>query len=202
MIEIIPGLRYYPGYLDTAAQTALADTLRTVVAAAPLFTPTMPRTGKPFSVRVTNCGPLGWVSDRGGYRYQPTHPVAATPWPAIPAVVQAAWDALCEWPQAPEACLVNWYEPSARMGLHQDRDEDAKDAPILSLSLGDSCLFRYGGTVRTDRTRSFTLSSGDALVIGGAARAIFHGVDRINPGTSALLPNGGRINLTVRRVTR
>ena len=119
----------------------------------------------------------------------------------MPPAVTDAWRALCHWPQEPEACLVNWYETSARMGLHQDRDEAALDAPILSLSLGSRCLFRYGGTSRRDATRSFTLSSGDALVIGGPARMIFHGVDRIVPNTSGLLPNGGRINLTVRRVT-
>lgn len=201
MIEIIPGLQYVPGYLDQPAQEALVAALRTIVAGAPLFVPTMPRTGKPFSVRMTNCGPLGWVSDRDGYRYQAIHPANGKLWPAMPAVVTDAWRALCGWPQEPEACLVNWYEASARMGLHQDRDEEALEAPILSLSLGSRCLFRYGGTSRRDPTRSFMLSSGDALVIGGPARMIFHGVDRIVPNTSSLLPSGGRINLTVRRVT-
>lgn len=198
--EIVPGLRYYPGYLTAAAQSALVENLRGILAEAPLFAPTMPRTGKPFSVRMTNCGPLGWVSDRAGYRYQPEHPVTGKRWPAMPAIVLAAWNELCAGAPPPEACLVNWYDRSARMGLHQDRDEDARDAPILSLSLGDTALFRYGGLSRRDPTRSFRLSSGDALVIGGAARMIFHGVDRIEPGASDLLPNGGRINLTVRRV--
>lgn len=201
MIEPTPGLRHHPGFLDEAAQRTLLDALREILADAPLFTPQMPRTGKPFSVRMTNCGPLGWVSDRdGGYRYQPTHPETGRPWPAMPPVVLAAWRDLCGWPGEPEACLVNWYDRQARMGLHQDRDEDARDAPILSLSLGATALFRYGGLSRRDRTRSFKLRSGDALVIGGAARMIFHGVDRIEPAASGLLPDGGRVNLTVRRV--
>jgi len=90
----------------------------------------------------------------------------------------------------------------AKMGLHQDRDEADFSAPVVSLSLGDSCLFRVGGTKRSDPTRSFRLRSGDALVLGGGARLAFHGVDRIEPGTSTLLPEGGRINLTLRRVTK
>ena len=202
MIEIVPGLRLIPGYLDHDAQRALLSDMRHALEDAPLFTPTMPRTGTPFSVRMTNCGPLGWVSDKaGGYRYQATHPETGRRWPEMPAIVRAAWDALCDWPQPPEACLVNWYAAGARMALHQDRDEPARDAPILSLSLGDRCLFRYGGLSRRDPTRSFKLASGDALVIGGPARMIFHGVDRIEANTSPLLPNGGRLNLTVRRVT-
>ncbi len=203
MIEIIPGLMHFPGYFDADAQRTLLDDLRAVLLNAPLFTPTMPRTGKPFSVRMTNCGPLGWVSDRdGGYRYQATHPDTGAPWPEMPKIVADAWAALCEGAPVPEACLVNWYEDAARMGLHQDRDEAAVDVPILSLSLGDTCLFRYGGLSRRDSTKSFRLMSGDALVIGGPARMIFHGVDRVEAGTSILLSKGGRINLTVRRVTR
>jgi alkylated DNA repair protein (DNA oxidative demethylase) len=114
----------------------------------------------------------------------------------------AAWRALARYPHVPQACLVNFYGPTAKMGLHQDRDEDDVAAPVLSLSLGDTCLFRVGGTKRSDPTRSFRLASGDALVLGGDARLAFHGVDRIMPGTSTLLPEGGRINLTLRRVTR
>ena len=201
-VEIIPGLRLYPAYWDVDGQRALLLTIRDVIAAAPLFTPKMPRTGKPFSVRMTNCGPLGWVSDMGGYRYQPTHPDTGGLWPAIPDALLQAWDVLTGWPRPPEACLVNVYAETARMGLHQDRDEEALDAPILSVSLGATCLFRYGGMGRRDPTRSFRLRSGDALVMGGPARMIFHGVDRVEPGTSDLLPEGGRINLTLRRVTR
>ena len=202
-VELAPGLVLHPGWFDATAQRALVATLRNVVAQAPLFTPVMPRTGKPFSVRMTNCGPLGWMSDRdGGYRYTSDHPVTHRPWPAMPDALVDAWDALCRWPDPPEACLVNFYEAKARMGLHQDRDEAAVEAPILSVSLGDTCLFRYGGPSRRDPTKSIRLNSGDALIIGGAARMIFHGVDRIEPGTSMLLNEGGRINLTMRRVNR
>lgn len=196
----VHGLELRPGYLDRAAQEALLAAVREAIRQAPLFTPTMPQTGKPFSVRMTNCGPLGWVSDAGGYRYQPSHPETGRPWPPMPDVAMQAWRDLAGYAAAPEACLINVYAPAARMGLHQDRDEQDFSAPVLSLSLGDTCLFRIGGTGRSDPTRSFRLASGDAIVLGGEARLAFHGVDRIIPGTSTLLPEGGRINLTLRRV--
>lgn len=202
MIELAPGLRHFPEFLDRAGQEQLVEDLRAVVAAAPLFTPRMPRTGKPFSVRMTNCGPLGWVSDAdGGYRYQATHPVTGAPWPAIPALAASAW-AASGYSHPPEACLVNFYGAGARMGLHQDRDEADFDAPVASISLGDTCLFRFGGSERGAPTRSVRLHSGDLVLIGGASRLCFHGVDRIMSGSSTLLAGGGRINLTLRRVTK
>ena len=155
-----------------------------------------------MSVRMSNCGPLGWYSDEAGYRYQPTHPETGQPWPPMPDILLRAWDELARYPHRPEACLINFYAATAKMGLHQDRDEQDFDAPVVSLSLGDACLFRIGGTRRSDPTHSLRLSSGDALVLGGDARLAFHGVDRIYPGTSRLLSEGGRINLTLRRVTR
>jgi len=198
----VDGLRIVPGYLDRAAQAAMRDALQDVFARAPLYTPRMPKTGKPMSVRMTNCGPLGWVTDaERGYRYQATHPETGVPWPPMPAALLAAWRELADYDHAPEACLINLYGPDAKMGLHQDSDEEDFDAPVVSLSLGDTCLFRIGGTKRSDPTRSIRLASGDAVVLGGAARLAFHGVDRIMPGTSTLLPEGGRINLTLRRVT-
>ena len=200
-IELAPGLRYVPGYLDRAAQTALLDNLRIVLRAAPLFRPTMPRSGTPLSVRMSNCGELGWVSDRRGYRYAPVHPKTGGVWPPIPPSVLQAWRELAGYGHAPEACLVNYYAAGAKMGLHQDRDEEGFVAPVLSLSLGDTALFRFGGTERRGPTKSVKLESGDALVIGGAARLAFHGVDRILAGSSTLLAEGGRFNLTVRRVT-
>ena len=198
----LDGLRILPGYFDRPAQEALLAAVREVLRRAPLFTPRMPRSGKPMSVRMSNCGPLGWVTDERGYRYQPTHPETGVPWPPMPDIALAAWAALARYPHPPEACLVNFYGPAARMGLHQDRDEDDFSAPVVSFSLGDTCLFRVGGSKRSDLTRSLRLDSGDALVLGGEARLAFHGVDRIMPGTSTLLPEGGRINLTLRRVTR
>ena len=196
------GLRVIPGYLDRRRQEELLAALREVMARAPVYTPRMPKSGRPLSVRMTNCGPLGWMTDAGGYRYQRHHPETGDPWPPIPDILLAAWRDLSFYPHAPEACLVNVYGPAARMGLHQDRDEEDMTAPVVSLSLGDTCLFRVGGLERNDPTRALRLTSGDAVVLGGDARLAFHGVDRIIAGTSTLLQEGGRINLTLRRVTR
>jgi alkylated DNA repair protein (DNA oxidative demethylase) len=201
MLVLPKGIRHIPAYLSGAQQEALVDAIRLVVEEAPLFTPAMPRTGKEMSVRMTNCGPLGWVTDReGGYRYQSTHPVTGRPWPEMPEMLIDIWRDLSASDLLPEACLVNYYAPDARMGLHQDRDERELTAPVLSVSLGDACLFRVGGTRREDRTVSFRLESGDVVLIGGESRLAFHGVDRLYPGTSALLRKPGRINLTLRRV--
>ena len=198
----MPGVTLTPGYLDRAAQHELLAAVRAVVAAAPLYLPRMPRSGKPMSVRMTNCGPLGWVTDaERGYRYQATHPETGAAWPPIPEILLAAWRALGGYPHPPQACLVNFYAADARLGLHQDKDEQDFAAPVVSLSLGDTCLFRVGGLKRSDPTRSLRLASGDAVVLGGEGRLVFHGVDRILPGTSTLLAEGGRINLTLRRVT-
>jgi alkylated DNA repair protein (DNA oxidative demethylase) len=203
MLVLPRGVRHIPGFLDAAAQAALVEDIRTVVAEAPLFVPRMPRTGKPMSVRMTNCGRLGWVTDREhGYRYQERHPVTGRPWPAIPDRLYDLWRENSGYPHPPEACLVNYYDEGARMGLHQDRDEQDLAAPVVSVSLGDSCLFRVGEASRGGTTVSFRLESGDIVVLGGEGRLCFHGVDRIYPATSALLKHGGRINLTLRRVTR
>jgi DNA oxidative demethylase len=203
----INGAQFYPGYLDRNAQTAMLSALRDVFAVAPLFTPRMPRSGRPFSVRMSNCGVLGWISDEKGYRYEPVHPETGRPWPSLPQSLASLWDDVSGYPYPPEACLINFYSAEAKMGLHQDRDEADFAAPVVSLSLGDSCLFRMGGGKRSDPTRSIRLNSGDVVVLGGAARLSFHGVDRIYPGTSTLLTEGGltgggRINLTMRRVTQ
>jgi len=199
--HLLSGFRVMPGYLDRAAQEALLAALREVLANAPFYTPRMPKTGKPMSVRMTNCGPLGWVTDEAGYRYQAEHPETGRPWPPMPQIVLKAWQTLAAYPHPPESCLINYYGAAAKMGLHQDRDECDFAAPVVSLSLGDTCLFRIGGGKRGDPTRTIRLASGDALVLGGDARLAFHGVDRILPGSSTLLPQGGRINLTLRRVT-
>jgi alkylated DNA repair protein (DNA oxidative demethylase) len=200
---IAPGVTLTPGYLDRAAQHELLAAVRAVIAAAPLYVPRMPRSGKPMSVRMTNCGALGWVTDaERGYRYQATHPETGASWPPIPDVLLEAWRQLGGYPHPPQACLVNFYAADARLGLHQDKDEQDFAAPVVSLSLGDACLFRVGGQKRNDPTRSIRLASGDVVVLGGEGRLAFHGVDRILPGTSTLLAEGGRINLTLRRVTK
>lgn len=199
-VELSPGILYVADYLDRPGQVALLGEVRAVLAQAPLFQPTMPRTGAPLSVRMSNCGPLGWTADRDGYRYVARHPETGRSWPPMPSLAMRAWEALSAFPQPPDACLVNYYAAGARMGLHQDRDEEGFDAPVLSLSLGDTCVFRFGGTERRGPTRSIKLRSGDALVLGGPARLAFHGVDRLLVGSSNLLAEGGRLNLTLRRV--
>lgn len=200
-ITLQSGLRYLPGRLSRQEQEDLVKIIRQVVAEAPLYVPVMPGSGRPMSVRMTNCGPLGWVTDKErGYRYQATHPVTGLPWPAIPQVLLDLWRDISGHPKDPEACLVNFYADDAKMGLHQDRDEADFSAPVLSISLGNTCLFRIGGLARTDRTKSLKLESGDVFLLGGEGRLCFHGVDRIYPGTSTLLKSGGRINLTLRRV--
>jgi DNA oxidative demethylase len=202
-LEISKGMRLYKGWFDADGQADLLAILRKAVAEAPLFTPEMPKTGKPFSVRMTNMGSLGWVTDKvGGYRYQATHPVTGEAWPAIPEVLMKLWTDVANYPHPPEACLVNFYNTDAKMGLHQDRDEKDFTAPVVSVSLGDTALFRWGGTTRGGKTQSVKLDSGDVLVMGGESRLCFHGVDRVYGGTSMLLKDGGRINLTMRRVTK
>jgi alkylated DNA repair protein (DNA oxidative demethylase) len=202
MRSLPQGIRHIPGFLNREKQEAMVENIRAIVAEAPLFVPAMPKTGKPLSVRMTNCGALGWVTDRErGYRYQPAHPVTGKPWPPMPAVLLDIWRAVSGSSKEPEACLVNFYSGDARMGLHQDRDEQDLETAVVSISLGDSCLFRVGGRERRDKTLSFKLSSGDVVVLGGEGRLAFHGVDKIYPNTSTLLKNGGRINLTLRRVT-
>lgn len=201
------GLRLVPGRLDrNACESILADIVE-IIDAAPLYRPVMPKSGRPFSVEMTNCGSLGWISDRDGYRYSARHPVTGKPWPRIPESVLSLWRELTDYPAEPEACLVNYYEPGARMGLHRDEDEADFTAPILSVSLGDTAKFRIGGPERKGSTRSFPLASGAVLVLGGASRCFYHGIDRLLPGTSTLLaawpqhfPAGGRLNLTLRRV--
>lgn len=196
------GLVYHPGLIDRDGQAALVAIVESLAVEAPPFTPVMPRTGRPFSVRMTNFGPLGWVSDRAGYRYQREHPETARPWPTIPDIVLDIWRRVSRYPHDPEACLVNVYRESAKMGLHRDEDEEDLSAPVVSISLGDTAIFRVGGTARGGPTKSFKLSSGDVLVLGGDSRLAYHGIDRILPGTSTLVPGGGRINLTLRRVTK
>ncbi len=195
----IRGFRHYPGWLVPGEQAALVEDLRAVVAAAPLFSPMTPY-GRPMSVRMTSAGRFGWVADRRGYRYSETHPAGGA-WPAIPEAVLDIWRAVSGSDRSPECCLMNFYAEGARMGLHQDRDEADFSQPVVSISLGDDGLFRIGSETRGGKTQSLWLRSGDVLVMGGSARLLYHGIDRIAPGTSTLLPQGGRINLTLRVVT-
>ncbi len=194
----IKGVRLWPGWLDRAAQEAMVADIRDVVAAAPLTAPVTPG-GRPMSVRMTAAGRLGWITDRRGYRYAPQHPQGMD-WPPIPASVLVVWRALTGLARDPDCCLVNFYGEGARMGLHQDRDEGDFSFPVLSISLGDEALFRIGGVERSQPTQSVWLRSGDVLLMGGPARLAWHGIDRLRPGSSTLLPKGGRLNLTLRVV--
>jgi alkylated DNA repair protein (DNA oxidative demethylase) len=197
----IMGVRLLPGLLDRPAQEAMVEAVRGVIRAAPLIRP-VTAWGKPMSVCMTSAGRLGWVIDRGRYRYSPSHPETGKPWPPIPDCVLAVWRAVSGWPEDPDSCLVNWYGESARMGLHRDADEGEEGfaAAIVSISLGDPARFRIGGLDRKGPTESVILRSGDVVVIGGRARLAYHGIDRVMFGEGDLLPGGGRINLTLRVV--
>lgn len=197
------GISLYPGFLDEAAQASLVAELTAALQAEKPYRPLMPRTGKPWSIHQMNFGELGWVSRADSYGYALTNPGNGRKWPAIPAALLALWGLVAHYPAPPECCLVNLYDtPKSRMGLHRDEDEEALDAPVVSLSLGDTCTFRVGGFARGDKSKSFRLASGDVLVIGGPSRLRYHGVDRVSFGSSRLVPGGGRINLTLRRVTK
>ncbi|MCA0042093.1 alpha-ketoglutarate-dependent dioxygenase AlkB family protein [Celeribacter litoreus] len=193
------GMSLYDGFLSLEAQEQMVKDLREVVRAAPLFSPITP-SGKAMSVRMTSAGRYGWVSDRKGYRYSETHPDGG-PWPAIPQSVLNVWEKVSGASRSPECCLVNFYDETAKMGMHQDRDEQDFSQPVLSISLGDDALFRVGNLTRGGKTESVWLRSGDVLVMGGEARRLYHGIDRVKPNSSTLLPKGGRINLTLRVVT-
>jgi len=197
------GFVHMPGYFDPRSQAELLREVEEITRRAPFYTPTMPKSGKPLSVKMTNAGSLGWVTDKeGGYRYQPVHPVTGQPWPAIPDLLLRLWEDVAHYPALPEACLINFYGAGAKLGSHVDTDEEDTRAPVVSISLGDDAVFHIGGHKRADPKTRMILRSGDVVVLGGDARLAYHGVDRICPGTSSLIPGGGRINLTLRRVTK
>jgi DNA oxidative demethylase len=196
----LPGFKLLPGAVGEAAQRQLTDEVAALAAEAPPYRPITPG-GKPMSVAMTNLGPLGWITDARGYRYETVHPVTGRPWPPIPALLTTLWAKLCDPAVPPDCCLVNFYDTGSKMGLHRDFDEADFRFPVLSISLGDTALFRLGGLKRTDPTGQIRLASGDVVVLGGEARRAYHGVDRIIPGSSRLIAGGGRINLTLRRAT-
>lgn len=192
------GFELYEQALDGSQQSSLVAELRELTMKTPMVQPVTPG-GKRMSVRMTSLGRVGWVTDRTGYRYEPTHP-NGLPWPTIPASVLEIWQRVTGLGRQPDCCLLNYYSENAKMGLHQDNDEGDFDWPVVSASLGDEALFRMGGPRRGGKTRSVWLRSGDVLVMGGEARLAYHGIDRIKFGTSPLLPKKGRLNLTLRVV--
>jgi DNA oxidative demethylase len=198
-LTIAPDIFLWRGKFSPLQQRQLLDDVTERLKQAPLYRPVMPSTGKSFSVEESNFGALGWVADKTGYRYQPLHPVTGAPWPAIPPALLDLWDEI-NAPPPPDCCLVNLYRAGAKMGLHQDRDEKDVSAAVIGVSLGDEALFRIGGPARGGKTVSVLLASGDVIAFGGAARLAYHGIDRIKPGSSRLLPGGGRLSLTLRRV--
>ena len=200
-LTIAPGVFLWREKISPLQQKYLLDEVMETLKQAPLYRPVMPNTAKPFSVEESNFGPLGWVSDKSGYRYQPTHPVTGAAWPSIPQPLLDLW-AEINPPPPPECCLVNIYRAGAKMGLHQDRDEQDVSAAVIGVSLGDEALFRIGGAARGGKTLSISLASGDVIAFGGAARLAYHGIDRIRHGTSRLVQGGGRLSLTLRRVAR
>lgn len=195
----VNGCRVLKGYLDRAAQEVMVEEIRNVAKTAPFRQPLTPW-GKPMSVRMTAAGRFGWHTDRKGYRYIDAHPDGMD-WPPVPTSVLKVWSDLVSDTRAPDCCLVNYYAEKAKMGLHQDKDEADFDWPVLSISLGDTAVFRVGGLARTDPTERVMLESGDVAILEGDARLAFHGIDRIRAGSSTLLKDGGRINLTCRVVT-
>jgi len=198
-LTLQPGVTLHKGFLRRDSQAALVGDVRQIVAKAPLFSPLTPW-GKPMRVRMTSAGKFGWYTDRKGYRYIERHP-DGTAWPPIPRSILDIWSDLSDADRRPECCLINYYDASAKMGVHQDKDEADFAYPVLSISLGDTARFRIGGTARSDPSSALDLESGDVLLMSGAGRLAFHGIDRIKAGSSDLLKQGGRLNLTLRVVT-
>ncbi|WP_242154295.1 alpha-ketoglutarate-dependent dioxygenase AlkB [Sphingomonas sp. BAUL-RG-20F-R05-02] len=207
-VDLPVGFYYLPSCYDAAGQRAILADIRAVLAEAPLFQQAMPKTGAPLSVKMSNAGTFGWVTDReGGYRYQSRHPKTGKQWPQIPSNLLDLWKELTGEVIQPNLCLINFYDGEARLGLHQDKGESSLDAPVVSVSLGDDATFLVGGMSRKDAVRRLRLRSGDVVWFGGPARLIYHGVEGIVPGSSPLLTDegftgGGRINLTLRRIER
>lgn len=179
----------------------LIATLRGVVDQAPFRHMSTPG-GHQMSVAMTNCGSAGWVTDRSGYRYDGIDPQSGKPWPEMPPVFRSlAEQAAAEagfGGFAPDACLINRYQPGARMSLHQDKDENDFGAPIVSVSLGLPAIFLFGGLKRTDKPQRFRLEHGDIVVWGGASRLFFHGIAPLADGEHSLMGRQ-RINLTFRK---
>lgn len=197
---LAPGACWLRGFA-LSDMTALLQALPAIAAAAPFRHLTTPG-GYRMSVAVTNCGSLGWISDRGGYRYDGIDPLSGESWPSMPAVFRqlaenaAAAAGFTHF--VPDACLINRYQPGARLSLHQDRDEHDFDAPIVSVSLGLPAIFLFGGDLRSDRQQRIPLTHGDVVVWGGPARMRYHGVRPLKPGCHPQLGEQ-RINFTFRK---
>lgn len=196
-MQIIEGLDYWNKALTEKQTDCILSDLRIAVKQSPFFTPTMPKTGRAFSVKMTNMGKLGWVSDqKKGYRYQHYHPITHKKWPLISVSILEVWKKYTNLQIEPDCCLINYYDMKGKMGLHTDNDEKNFLYPVLSISIGASALFRFGGLKRSDKTQSMKLNHGDIMLFSGKSRLIYHGIDRIYP-TSEF---DYRINLTLRKI--
>jgi alkylated DNA repair protein (DNA oxidative demethylase) len=199
-VALADGAMVLRGFV-TADAPALIESLRQVAAVGPFRHMVTPG-GHRMSVAMTNCGRAGWITDRSFYRYDPIDPATRCPWPVMPAAfvrIATRAAAACGFDGfEPDACLINRYEPGARLSLHQDRNERDYDAPIVSVSLGLPAVFLFGGLRRADRPRRIHLNSGDIVVWGGPARLAFHGVDPLAEGCDVLTGHC-RINLTFRK---
>ncbi len=199
------GFHFLPAYLSALSQVATLDDVKGILEEAPLFVQRMPKSGAALSVRMSNAGDFGWVTDKEhGYRYQNTHPITGRHWPPIPERLRTLWTKVTGEASQANLCLINYYDAEARLGLHQDKGEFSTQAPVVSISLGDEAEFVVGGMTRKTPTQSFRLRSGDIVWFGGPGRMVYHGVARTFPGTSSLLRehgfDGGRINVTLRRI--
>ena len=203
MITTNQGFFLLKSRLSKAVQQEILAAARAVVVQAPLFRPTMAN-GQSFNYSMTNCGELGWVADRHGYRYQQIHPETFNGFPAMPQEIENLAVAVARETGnnnfLPQSCLLNFYSKGEKLGLHQDNTEKNLSAPIISVSLGDSGIFVLGGKHRNDKTRQYIVQSGDVIVMGGESRNFFHAFKGTVPNTSNLLKNGGRLNLTIRQV--
>lgn len=189
------GVSIWPGLIGRAEQLVMVEQLRSLAATAPFRRYETPH-GR-MSVRMSGAGACAWYADQAGYRYAKAQPDGRD-WPEIPASVLSVWEAVSGIERGPDSCLVNFYGEDARMGMHQDKDEATTDWPVVSISLGDDALFRVGQITRGGPTKSIWLQSGDVAVLQGAGRLAYHGIDRIRFRSSALLTEGGRINVTLR----
>jgi alkylated DNA repair protein (DNA oxidative demethylase) len=199
--SITEGASLLRAFVSDEEAAALVAAIDTVLAHSPLRNMQTPG-GFRMSVAMSNCGQFGWVTDRRGYRYQTLDPVTGQRWPDMPpafgALAQRAAEAAGFAPFLPDACLVNRYDPGARMSLHQDRNEEDMQQPIVSVSLGLPATFLFGGMERSDKPQRMRLESGDVVVWGGPARLAFHGVDVLRDGDHPLTGRC-RYNLTFRR---
>lgn len=196
-MKIIQGLDYFPNYLSEEKIDILRQDINFALINAPLFRATMPKTGRELSVKMSNIGNIGWVSDKvGGYRYQSYHPHTKQKLPQISNNILDIWHKVTNLKISPDCCLINHYDSKSKMGLHIDNDEKDFSYPVLSISIGNSALFRFGGLKRSDKTRSIKLNNGDVLMMSGQSRLIYHGVDNIYPSNQF----DHRINLTLRKI--